>query len=103
MIWRYPGFPSLLVTYGTATDFFFSGHTAIAVYAATELARLHRRWLTIAAIVVAGIEAATVIVLRAHYTPDVVAGAGVALLVAMVVPRIAARCDRLLEKLCRHA
>jgi len=28
MIWRHPGFPSLLVTYGTASDLFFSGHTA---------------------------------------------------------------------------
>ena len=26
-IWRDPGFPSLLVTYGTSNDFFFSGHT----------------------------------------------------------------------------
>src|SRR3954464_5830364 len=32
MIWRQPGFPSMRVTYGTATDLFFSGHTAIAVY-----------------------------------------------------------------------
>ena len=38
MIWRNPGFPSLLVTYGTATDLFFSGHTAIAVYGCLELA-----------------------------------------------------------------
>ena len=38
MIWRNPGFPSLLVTYGTASDLFFSGHTAIAVYGALELA-----------------------------------------------------------------
>ncbi len=29
MIWHYPGFPSLLVTYHVANDFFFSGHTAI--------------------------------------------------------------------------
>ena len=32
MIWHYPGFPSLLVTYRVANDFFFSGHTAIAVF-----------------------------------------------------------------------
>ncbi len=38
-IWHYPGFPSLLVTYGVANDYFFSGHTAIAVLGATELAR----------------------------------------------------------------
>src|SRR5450432_1276092 len=34
MIWRHPGFPALLVTYGTTNDLFFSGHTAIAVYGA---------------------------------------------------------------------
>ena len=38
MIWRSPGVPSLLVTYGTSNDLFFSGHTAIAVYGSLELA-----------------------------------------------------------------
>jgi len=33
MIWHYPGFPSLLVTL-CRNDFFFSGHTAIAVFGA---------------------------------------------------------------------
>src|ERR1700730_252749 len=46
MIWHYPGFPSLLVTYHVANDFFFSGHTAIAVFGAIELSRLRRNWLT---------------------------------------------------------
>ena len=45
MIWRYPGFPSLL------------------------------SWLAITAGVVAFLEATTVIVLRAHYTMDVLAAA----------------------------
>ena len=39
MIWRSPGVPSLLVTYDVANDLFFSGHTAMAVYGAIELAR----------------------------------------------------------------
>src|SRR5258708_17647511 len=38
MIWRDPGFPSLLVPYGTSSDLFFSGHTALAVYGCLELA-----------------------------------------------------------------
>jgi len=29
MIWHYPGFPSLFVTYNVGNDYFFSGHTAI--------------------------------------------------------------------------
>jgi hypothetical protein len=75
MIWRYPGFPSLLVTYGTGNDFFISGHTAVAVLGAIELAKMGPWWLGIAAGVVAFLEASAVIVLRAHYTMDVLAAA----------------------------
>src|SRR5579862_2508688 len=52
MIWHYPGFPSLLVTYNVGNDFFFSGHTAIAVFGAIELSRLRKRWLTVAAVAI---------------------------------------------------
>src|SRR5207248_3542793 len=68
MIWHYPGFPSLLVTYHVANDFFFSGHTAIAVFGAIELSRLHRNWLTAAAVLLVLFAAATVRTLRAHST-----------------------------------
>ena len=74
MIWHYPGFPSLLVTYKVANDFFFSGHTAIAVFGAIELSRLRRNWLTALAILITCFEVATVLILRAHYTMDVFAG-----------------------------
>ena len=73
MIWRDPGFPSLLVTYGTSNDFFFSGHTAISVLGALQLAHAAPGWLAAAGVVIAALEAATVIVLRAHYTMDVFA------------------------------
>jgi len=70
-LWRHPGFPSLLVTYGTGNDYFFSGHTAIAVLGAIEIAAAGPPWLGALAIAVALLEAATVLVLRAHYTMDV--------------------------------
>src|SRR2546430_8857873 len=76
MIWRYPGFPSLLVTYQVAHDFFFSGHTAIAVFGAIELSRLRRNWLTAGAVLLVVFEITTVLVLRAHYTMDVFAEIG---------------------------
>jgi hypothetical protein len=98
MIWRYPGFPSLFVTYGTANDFFFSGHTAIAVLGAIELARLERRWLTVAAIAIAGLEALAVLALRAHYTMDVFAGVLAAAWVSSLVTRCAPSCDRALTR-----
>lgn len=72
-IWRYPGFPSLLVTYGTSNDFFFSGHTAISVLGALQLIAVAPPWLAGIGVGVALAEAATVIVLRAHYTMDVFA------------------------------
>lgn len=73
-IWHYPGFPSLLVTYGVSNDYFFSGHTALTVLAATELAKFGRKWLTAFGIGLVLFEMATVLVLRAHYTMDVFTG-----------------------------
>jgi hypothetical protein len=71
MIWRNPGFPSLLVTYGVSNDFFISGHTAIAVLGAIEVCRILPWWCAVVAGVVALLEATMVVVLRAHYTMDV--------------------------------
>jgi hypothetical protein len=73
-IWHYPGFPSLLVTYSVANDYFFSGHTAIAVLAVTEMARARRWWLTGLGVMLAAFEIATVLTLRVHYTMDVFTG-----------------------------
>lgn len=103
MIWRDPGFPSLLVTYGVSNDLFFSGHTAIAVYGAVELARLGKPWLKAVAFLVAGFEAVTVLVLRAHYTLDVFTGAVTALLIAGVALRAAPAVDRTLARLTMRA
>jgi hypothetical protein len=74
MVWRYPGVPALLVTYGTANDLFFSGHTAIAVYGAATLAGHWGSWGLVIGLLVAVFEALTVLVLRAHYTMDVFTG-----------------------------
>ena len=97
MIWHDPGFPSLLVTYSVANDFFFSGHTAIAVYGATELARLRHGWAVGLGVAIALFEAVAVITLRAHYTMDVFAAVVVALWVATLVVPLASWCDRLIE------
>ncbi len=96
MIWHYPGFPSLLVTYHVANDFFFSGHTAIAVFGAIELSRLRRNGLTVLAVLIAIFEVATVLILRAHYTMDVFTGIVAALWVANFSERVAPRIDQLI-------
>lgn len=97
IIWRNPGFPALLVTYEVGNDFFFSGHTALAVLGAIEAAHFGPGWLAVTAAVVAVGEMFAVIVLRAHYTLDVVAGAFAAFFAADVAHRLAPAVDVLLK------
>ena len=85
IIWRDPGAPSLFVTYGVGNDFFFSGHTALAVYGAMQLSALHIPALTVAGAVIAVLQVIAVIVLRAHWTMDVLAGLFAALAVGLIV------------------
>lgn len=93
-IWHSPGFPSLLVTYSVANDYFFSAHTAIAVLGACELAYFGKRWLTTAGVGIVIFEAATVLVLRAHYTMDVFTGLIAALYAAHLAEQISERFKR---------
>ena len=99
MIWRNPGFPSLLVTYGTASDLFFSGHTAIAVYGSIELAHYGGPLAALLGLAIILVEAAAVLVLRAHYTMDVFTGAVTALWVWTVASTLAPGLDRSLARL----
>jgi hypothetical protein len=99
MIWRHPGVPSMLVTYGVATDLFFSGHTSIAVWGGLEISRLPFRGAALLGLVVALFEATTVIILRAHYTMDVFTGVVVALLVNAYADRWARPIDQWLDRL----
>ncbi len=87
MLWRDPGFPSLLVTYSVGNDFFFSGHTAFAVFGALEFSRLGKRILTVIGAMVALCEMAVVLVMRNHYTMDVITGAVMAFAVWMALNR----------------
>jgi hypothetical protein len=93
MVWRYPGVPAILVTYGTANDLFFSGHTAIAVYGAATLAGDWGNWGLVLGVIIAIFEAMTVLVLRAHYTMDVFTGIVCALWVYSLSGKLAPWAD----------
>lgn len=97
IIWHSPGVPSLLVTYKVANDFFFSGHTAIAVLGLYEVARLRRRWLTSLAFLVLVFEIVTVLSLRVHYTMDVFTGIVTALLVCGISSKVAPKIDEVVR------
>jgi membrane-associated phospholipid phosphatase len=83
------------VPVSVANDYFFSGHTAIAVLGAAELARFRRPWLTGVAVLAVLFEVAAVIVLRAHYTMDVFTAIVAALWVARLAERFSLPIDRL--------
>jgi hypothetical protein len=70
-IWHNPGVPHCSSPYSVAHDYFFSGHTAIAVLGACELGRFGRRWVTAGGVMIVCFEVVVVLVLRAHYTMDV--------------------------------
>jgi membrane-associated phospholipid phosphatase len=93
MIWRNPGFPALLVTYSVGNDFFFSGHTAVAVLGAIEAAHFGPAWLAAIAAAIALGEMLIVLVLRAHYTMDVAAGALAAFLAAELAGKLSPAVD----------
>ena len=94
MIWHYPGFPSIVVTYGTSTDFFFSGHMALAALLATELtAQRAPRWKQVAAWLVATAQAIVILSMRFHYVTDVVAG----LLAAVVATQLGGAAGRWID------
>jgi hypothetical protein len=71
MYWKHPGVPSLFVTYHVGNDFFFSGHTALALYGAIQLYAHHGPWIVPLAAFFVVFEVMTVLVLRAHWTMDV--------------------------------
>lgn len=103
MIWRDTGVPTLLVTYGVSNDLFFSGHTALAVFGTLELARLGKPPLVVLAILLGLFEVTAVIVLRAHYTMDVFAGAMTALFVGLIAEKIALPVDGWLGRFSSRA
>jgi hypothetical protein len=98
IIWRDPGVPGLLVTYGVANDFFFSGHTALAVLGVIEVVRFGgRRWL-ILGVPIMLFEATAVLVLRAHYFMDVFTGAIAAAYIATLAGYWAPWIDNVLHR-----
>lgn len=94
MIWRYPGFPSLLVDYGVMGDFFFSGHTALIAYATLELATLRRWWLTALGVGGTFLVIAVLFSLRAHYTMDVFTAVIAAVLAFLAGSAVAGSLER---------
>lgn len=95
MIWHDPGFPSLVVTYGAANDFFFSGHMALATLFAAELTvQRAARWKQALAWGMIGAQALVILSMRFHYITDVVAGFLAAIVATLIGNAVGGRLDK---------
>lgn len=82
-LWRYPGFPSLVVPYGATNDFFYSGHVGGALIMTLEYRALagellnHRmfmRAMQIFGFLTIISQIFLMIFLRGHYSIDMITG-----------------------------
>jgi hypothetical protein len=101
MIWHYPGFPSLIVTYYTTFDFFFSGHTASATLSALEIG--HRNYKNkiylILAILLVFMEIFAILSMRFHYTADVITGIFASVTAFVLALKVTPPLDRAFQNL----
>lgn len=94
MIWHYPGFPSVVVTYSASTDFFFSGHMALATVLTAELtAQRAPVWKQTVGWAAVCLQALVVLSMRFHYVTDVVAGVLAAIVATQFAEALGRRLD----------
>ena len=74
LTWSYPGFPSVVVPYVNSSDFFFSGHLGILTFLLLENRESKDTLMTWVSVVSIAFEFWMMVVLRAHYTIDLISG-----------------------------
>ena len=72
-LWGYPGFPSLIVSYETNNDFFFSGYIGLNVICCFELYKLEFKFASILGTLYLIFQILIYIILRANYFIDIIA------------------------------
>ena len=73
-LWEYPGFPSITVSYLKTNDFFFSGHVGMPILMALEFKMIKHYKMFLFCLFTCVFEAFTMIVMRGHYSIDILAG-----------------------------
>ena len=73
MIWFDPGFPTVIMNYSVANDFFFSGHTLTALIFGIEMIKSEKWYIKCYSVVYMSCEIIFILASRAHYFMDVYA------------------------------
>lgn len=66
--WSYPGFPSMMVPYGEAADFYFSGHTGFVLLTTLYLFKFGYKWCGFITIFITILTIITLLLYRIHYS-----------------------------------
>lgn len=86
LIWFNPHFPTLFVTYTIRNDFFFSGHTALTVFAALAIGRIFKyKYIGLLKWGLIIFQIFGVLAIRVHYFMDIYAAFMTALVVDNLV------------------
>lgn len=91
MIWLHPGVPSMLVTYYVINDFFFSGHTYVAICAGLEIIAGKKYWTKLYGAFFIAYEILFVLVTKSHYAMDVYTGIATYFMMAYFYDKYVAR------------
>lgn len=73
-IWDYPGFPSFVIPYGLARDFYFSGHCGFIGINTAYMFDMGRKKSVLLFLLIAPYVAYVLIMCRIHYTIDIPIG-----------------------------
>lgn len=71
VVWFYPDFPSIIVTYYVTNDFFFSGHTYVAMCSGVEIIMNSGMWGKIYGLLFILYEIMFIFSIHGHYFMDV--------------------------------
>ncbi len=73
-IFKYPGFPSLIVPYFRAADFFYSGHSGCALLIGLHMADMGYSEMKYVGFILSIFEGLVLTMLRIHYSIDIIFG-----------------------------
>lgn len=73
-VFEYPGFPSLVVPYFRAADFFYSGHTGCALLLGMHMADMGYEEMRYVGLILSLFEGLVLTLLRIHYSIDIIFG-----------------------------
>ena len=73
MLWEYPGFPSLIVSYQKTVDFFYSGYIGLNLICCFELYKLNMKLFSALASLELIFQSSLLLILKANYLVDIIA------------------------------